>query len=128
MKQMNLFKKLLFLGLLTCICTASTIANAQNIEDRRYVCMMQDSLQVKPGTPIEIDGKTYFGCCSMCAGKMKGEPKKYTMAKDPITGTLVDKSTAFIFGHEGQAYYFESEKSRAQFGKNPQNFVKPAVE
>lgn len=91
---------------------------AQNIDDHKYVCMMQDSLQVKPGEPIVIDGKTYYGCCSMCAGKMKSEPSKYTKAKDPVSGAFVDKSTAFIFGHEGKAYYFESEANRAQFAKN----------
>lgn len=112
--------------ILALTCTSIVLANtlwAQNISDRKYVCMMQDSLQVKPGTPIEIDGKTYYGCCSMCAGKMKAEPAKYTKAKDPVSGLFVDKSSAFIFGHEGTAYYFDSEETRKQFANNPANFL-----
>lgn len=96
---------------------------SQNIEDKRYVCMMQDSLQVKAGTPIEISGNTYYGCCSMCAGKMKADPMKYTKAKDPVSGAAVDKTLAFIFGHEGSAYYFESEATRKQFSNNPATYL-----
>jgi hypothetical protein len=36
--------------------------------------MMQDALQVKPGTPIEHEGKTYYGCCDMCAEKLARTP------------------------------------------------------
>lgn len=96
---------------------------AQNIEDRKYVCMVQDSLQIKAGTPIEIAGNTYYGCCSMCAGKMKANSVKYTKAKDPVSGVVVDKSLAFIFGYEGNAYYFASEDTRRQFSNNPATYL-----
>ena len=112
--------------ILALTCASLVLANtlwAQNISDRKYVCMMQDSLQVKPGTPIEIEGRTYYGCCSMCAGKMKADPVKYTKAKDPVSGILVDKSSALIFGHDGNAYYFDSEGTRTQFATNPAGYL-----
>lgn len=99
------------------------MAWSQNIDDKKFVCMMQDSLQVKPGEPIEIDGKTYYGCCPMCAEKMKTDPSKYTKAKDPVTGEIVDKSSSYIFAYQGDAYYFKSEANRERFSKNPKEFL-----
>ena len=115
---------LIFTTVVTCIVVNINLAQAQNIDDRTRVCMMQDSLQVKPGTPIEIDGKTYYGCCSMCAGKMKANPAKYTKAKDPVSSALVDKSGAFVFAHNGSIYYFESEDTRKKFAEHPSEYLK----
>ena len=70
---------LIFLG-------AARQSYAQNIEDKKIICMMQDSVMEKPGIPIEHAGKTYYGCCSMCSEKIKSEPEKYTKALDPISG------------------------------------------
>ena len=36
------------------------------VEDKTRVCMMQDSLQPKPGLAHEYAGKTYWLCCEMC--------------------------------------------------------------
>jgi YHS domain-containing protein len=94
-----------------------------NVEDRKYVCMMQDALQVKPGTPIEHEGKTYYGCCQMCADKLRQSPERYTKATDPVTNARVDKASAFIYGLEGNAFYFESKESRERFAKDPARYL-----
>ncbi len=99
------------------------VAHAQNVDDRRFVCMMQDSLQVKPGVPIEVNGKTYYGCCPMCAEKMKTEPLRYTQAKDPISKITVDKADAAIFAYQGVAYYFESVVNRNKFAAGPSQYI-----
>ena len=86
--------------------------------------MMQDMVLTKPGIAIEYQGKTYYGCCDMCKEKIKNAPQKYTRATDPVSGKPVDKATAFIYGLDGDAYYFASESNRQAFAANPQKFVK----
>lgn len=98
----------------------SAIALDGNVTDKSKVCMMQDSIMQTPGIPIEHAGKTYYGCCSMCSGKIKSDPEKYTKAIDPISGKKVDKALAYIYNLEGRAIYFESEANRNAF-KNSQS-------
>lgn len=120
-KYMRLVLTLVVLALIQSAATA--FALAQNIDDHRYVCMMQDSLQVKPGVPIDYGGKTYYGCCPMCAEKMKADPVRYMKSKDPVSQGIVDKATALIFGHDGKAFYFESEANRRTFANNPSRYL-----
>lgn len=51
--------------------------------ERARVCMMQDEVEPKAGTPFEYEGKTYYTCCPMCADSITKEPERYTKAKDP---------------------------------------------
>lgn len=93
------------------------------IEKREFVCMMQDSVMLKPGIPIEHGGKTYFGCCPMCSRAIKQNPERFTKAQDPVTGATVDKAAAFAYGLGGSAFYFESEASREAFGRDPSRYL-----
>ena len=46
------------------------------------------------------------------------------MAKDPVCGVTVDeKTTDFKSLYELNVYYFDSEKCKAEFDKNPQKYV-----
>ncbi len=94
------------------------IALDGNVTDKSKVCMMQDSIMETPGIPIEHAGKTYYGCCSMCSGKIKSDPERYTKALDPVSSKMVDKALAFIYNDNGRALYFESEANRSAFVKN----------
>lgn len=94
------------------------------VNKREYVCMMQDMVLTKPGLAIQHDGKTYYGCCAMCKDRIGAEPEKYTRAVDPVSGKTVDKATAFIYGFEGTAFYFENEANRKRFAAAPQKFIK----
>ena len=98
-------------------------AASGNVDKREYVCMMQDMILTKPGVPIQYQGKTYYGCCDMCKEKIRTEPKKYTRSQDLVSGKLVDKATAFVYGLNGDAYYFSSEANRKAFAANPQKYL-----
>lgn len=98
-------------------------ADELKVGDKPRVCMMQDKVMAKAGVPIEVGGKLYYGCCPACSGALKGEPQRYTKAVDPVTGNEVDKATAYLFDYEGDAYYFESESSRAEFARDPGHFT-----
>ena len=79
------------------------------------VCMVTDQLFVKDQIPVELEGKTYYGCCEMCKGKLKNNPDS-RVAIDPISGNQVDKAQAVIgAAPDGSVYYFESEENLAKY-------------
>ena len=41
--------------------------------EAQYVCMMNNKMFDKPQIAIDIEGKTYYGCCPMCADKLKND-------------------------------------------------------
>ncbi len=123
MRKVTYPKWILILALSLYLGWAAYPVSAQNIEDRRFVCMMQDSAQVKEGVPIVHEGKTYYGCCPMCAEKMKADPNRYMKSVDPVSKAVVDKATAYIYAHNGTAYYFESEANRGTFRENISTFL-----
>lgn len=75
------------------------------------VCMVQDRVSFMGNIPVEIEGKTYYGCCPNCVGRLlSAGALRYAI--DPSTGSQVDKAEAFIISREdGTVMYFESEKT-----------------
>ncbi len=83
--------------------------------DPSLVCMMNNHFMGKAQIPVVVEGKTYFGCCEMCKGKLAKDPSSRT-AKDPVSGAAVDKSLAVIAKDEsGDVMYFENEKNLEQY-------------
>jgi YHS domain-containing protein len=91
-------------------------APLQKAEAKR-VCMVNDTLFPKDQIPVQVDGKTYFGCCEMCKGRLASD-EAVRYAKDPVSGKTVDKATAVIGAKpDGRVLYFESEKTFKAFGQ-----------
>jgi YHS domain-containing protein len=77
--------------------------------DARMVCMVRNRAFDEPQIPIEIKGKTYYGCCEMCKG-MLAKDRKQRMATDPVSKKTVDKATAVIGVAANKGIlYFENE-------------------
>jgi YHS domain-containing protein len=93
------------------------------IKDKTHICMMQDSMQPKPGLAHEYGGKTYWLCCQMCVQAFEGDPEKYAFAKDPVNGSKVDKATAPAYAVGGRAFFFSSEDTLKTFAKNPSRYL-----
>ena len=75
----------------------------------KTVCMVNEMAMGKDQIPVEVDGKTYYGCCEMCKNTLAKEAEK-RVAKDPISGKQVDKATAVIAANaDGRVFYFENE-------------------
>lgn len=92
-------------------------AVAEPIErvDAKRVCMINNTFFPKDQIPVQVDGKTYFGCCEMCKGRLASDAAART-ATDPITGKTVDKATAVIGATpDGKVFYFESDTTFTQF-------------
>ena len=89
--------------------------------ETKTVCMINEHAMGKDQIPVEVEGKTYYGCCEMCKKALAADAGK-RVAIDPVTGKQVDKATAVIAAQEdGRVFYFESDetlaKHNAQFAK-----------
>ena len=85
--------------------------------DPKMVCMVNEMAMGKEQIPVEVDGKTYYGCCEMCKTALAKDASKRT-AVDPISGKSVDKATAVIGAQDdGRVFYFENEENLAKVNK-----------
>ncbi len=122
----------LFVGflVLTCLISHGALTQADNTNqqtssltevDSKYVCMITNQLFVKEQIPVEVDGKTYYGCCEMCKAKIKNKPESRE-AIDPVSGNKVDKAESVIGASaDGSIYYFESEENLEEFNPSAVN-------
>lgn len=117
--------------LLTFAISFSTFTQADNTNqqtsssltevDSKYVCMVTNQLFVKEQIPVEVESKTYYGCCEMCEAKIKNNPQSRE-ATDPVSGKKVDKAEAIIGASaDGSIYYFESGENLEKFNPSVKN-------
>jgi YHS domain-containing protein len=79
------------------------------------VCMVNNTYMGSPQIPVEVAGRTYYGCCEMCKGKLESDPAS-RVATDPVSGRSVDKASAVI-GRDARnrVLYFESESTYRKY-------------
>ena len=81
------------------------------------VCFVNNKFMGIKQIPVEVDNKTYYGCCEDCVGKIKNI-REVRYAKDPLTHVEVDKALAYIvIAPQGNndVLYFESEENYLKF-------------
>ena len=109
-----LLPSIMVLGLLLVIADRAAAEPIERVDAKR-VCMVNNSVFPKDQIPVQVDGKTYFGCCEMCKGRLASDAGART-ATDPVTGKQVDKATAVIGATpDGKVLYFESDATFTQF-------------
>ena len=85
--------------------------------DPKTVCMVNEMAMGKEQIPVEVEGKTYYGCCEMCKNALAKDASKRT-AVDPISGKNVDKAKAVIGAQsDGRVFYFESDENLEKVNK-----------
>src|SRR5262245_11573606 len=85
----------------------------------KNVCMMNNKYFPNDQIPVEVDGKTYYGCCQGCVMALKGN-RAIRYGTDPFTGEEVDKADAFIVLNPvdpQQVLYFNSEQNYLNYIK-----------
>lgn len=83
--------------------------------DPSLVCMVNNHFMGKAQIPVVVEGRTYFGCCEMCKGRLAKDPGSRA-AKDPVSGATVDKAVAVIAKDEsGEVVYFENEANLQRY-------------
>jgi YHS domain-containing protein len=107
------------------IVAASALASAKAesrpaltpVKARNLVCMVNDMYMGKEQIPVEVSGKTYYGCCPMCKERLEKNPEARS-AVDPVSGKKVDKATAVIGRAADDAVvYFETAANLAAYNK-----------
>ena len=94
--------------------TGQTTAVLQRVQTQK-VCMINNQVFEKDQIPVEVEGRTYYGCCEMCKERLAKDPAART-AVDPVSGKTVDKSEAVIAAlPDGRVLYFESEETLAKY-------------
>lgn len=87
--------------------------------EAQYVCMVNNQSYDSPQIAVEVEGKTYYGCCSMCKARLEKDPA-IRAAVDPVSGNSVNKAEAVIgAGPDKTAYYFENEENFHTFASSP---------
>lgn len=85
------------------------------VTDRSLVCMVNNQFMGMPQIPVEVQGRTYYGCCEMCKGRLANEPAARS-SLDPVSGNPVDKATAVVARDErGRTFYFENSETFARY-------------
>lgn len=93
----------------------------------KQVCMMNNKFMGTEQISVEVEGKTYYGCCAMCKEKLRNDPTART-ALDPISGNAVDKAAAVIGAAPDNAvYYFENEENLQKFSSDPSRYLNPVT-
>jgi YHS domain-containing protein len=95
--------------------SAALPAGMTRIGDPSQVCMVNDQFMGKPQIPVQVEGRTYYGCCPACKERLETQPAIRT-ATDPVTGEEVDKARAVIVQDaSGKIFYFASEASLQRY-------------
>jgi YHS domain-containing protein len=85
--------------------------------ESKTVCMINEHAMGKDQIPVEVEGKTYYGCCEMCKKALASDAAKRS-AVDPVSGKQVDKATAVIASQtDGRVFYFENEANLAKYNQ-----------
>ncbi len=89
------------------------------VTDRSLVCMVNNQFMERPQIPIEVEGRTYYGCCEMCKGRLGSDPSS-RVSTDPVSGNTVDKASAVIGRTaDGRTLYFESQGTFDRYARGP---------
>jgi YHS domain-containing protein len=79
------------------------------------VCMVNDRFFARQQIPVEVEGKTYYGCCEGCKQRL-AEDRAVRFAVDPVSGEEVDKATAVIGARaDDTVVYFASEENLRKY-------------
>ncbi|MGZ2369478.1 hypothetical protein ACXR6G_06805 [Ancylomarina sp. YFZ004] len=84
------------------------------------VCMLGGDIKTKPTLPIEINSKTYWGCCQNCLGKLQRNENNALYALDPLSGESVNKADAIIRQdpqNNKRVFFFKSNETYNQYLK-----------
>jgi YHS domain-containing protein len=96
------------------------VERLRKVEDVKQVCMVNNQFMGKDQIPVEVEGRTYYGCCEMCKERLaKDQSVRYST--DPVSGARVDKATAVIgVQPNGSVLYFENEANLQEYASKQQ--------
>ncbi len=107
-------KSLCLVSALAFLAPIASADNALEVVEAEYVCMVNDAAYDKEQVRVDVEGKTYYGCCEMCKARLANN-EKLRVGIDPVSGAKVDKATAIIAADAyNRVFYFESKENLAK--------------
>jgi YHS domain-containing protein len=95
-------------------------SNLTLVTDVSQVCMVNNHFMGSSQIPVQVSGKTYYGCCAMCKARLESDASART-AIDPVSHTPVDKATATIGKTpNGAVVYFASRDHFDSYARQAQ--------
>lgn len=87
------------------------------IVPNKEVCMVNNTYFGKPQIPVQVAGKTYYGCCEGCK-KTLAEDAGARTASDALTNAPIDKATAVIAKKaDDTVLYFASKENFKKYSQ-----------
>lgn len=87
----------------------------RRVAELKKVCMVTNRVFEKDQIPVQVEGRTYYGCCEGCKQTLAKNPAART-AVDPVSGKPVDKARAVIgAAPDGSVLYFENEANLKKY-------------
>lgn len=74
---------------------AYKVFSGQEVPDS-MVCMVSNTIKLRPTLPYYVNGRVYRGCCPICGSKLIRNIDNSQYAIDPFTNKTIDKANAFI--------------------------------
>ena len=104
-------KSLCLVFVLAFLAPIASADSVLEVVEAEYVCMVNDAAYDKEQVRVDVEGKTYYGCCEMCKARLENN-EQLRVGIDPVSGTKVDKATAIIAADAyNRVYYFESQET-----------------
>ena len=60
------------------------------------VCMVSNTIKLRPTLAYNVNGRVYRGCCPSCGARLIRNIDNSQYAIDPFTNITIDKANAFI--------------------------------
>jgi YHS domain-containing protein len=84
------------------------------------ICMVRGDIKSKGSLPIQIEGRTYYGCCEKCLTKLEQNIDNIQYAVDPVSGQTFSKADAIVRqdpqDHK-RVLFFKSDETYDQYMK-----------
>jgi len=118
---MKLTIRLLSLTIVTALVAVMVFAAQDGVKQvgSKHICFITKKRFERNLKSVNVEGKTYYGCCDDCLAKLTNDPASRKDV-DPVSGKEVDKATAFIgMDKDGNVYFFESQENLKKFRVPP---------
>lgn len=82
--------------------------------EQNRVCMPQNLVFDRDMIPVQLNDRTYYGCCEGCIVQIT-QNEALRMGQDGLTGENIDKSQAVVLDIHGKAMYFASAENAKKY-------------
>ena len=76
-------KSLCLVFVLAFLAPIASADSVLEVVEAEYVCMVNDAAYDKEQVRVDVEGKTYYGCCEMCKARLENN-EQLRVGIDPV--------------------------------------------